>query len=147
MKWTIVPPALMLGGVVLIIIGFVWPRAVGNAGWNEQQAQRRSTAGADVHRLQYEHAFATEPEEDTGGYGRGVGRLDDNKQVSVDRIKAELDRAHEEWDRAEAELNWARARRSVPAFLFWFLGVVCCALGVLGYFVLRMEWVQQYIDV
>jgi hypothetical protein len=146
MKWTLLPPTAMGVGLFLMIAGFVWPRMIGNSTWTEEQAQRRATAGADVHRLQYEHAFATDPEKDEGPHGRGVGRIDDNGQVSVDRLKAQLDQAHEEWDRAESELKWARAKRSIPSHVLWWLGAFGCLLGVVSYFVLRMEWAQQFVD-
>lgn len=147
MKWMIIPPILMGCGLLLILAGFVWPRAVGRAGWSEEQAERRSTAGADVHRLQYQYAAAAEPETDNGGVGRGARPLNEGDRANADRIKAELDRAHEEWDRADLELKAARARRSVPAFVFWLLGIVSCLVGVAAHFVLRTEWAQQLVDV
>jgi hypothetical protein len=147
MKWTIAPPALMGAGLLLMIAGFIWPRVVGSSVWSEKQAQRLSTAGADVHRLQYQHAFATDGESNTGGGGqRRVEQFDDNPQPSTDRIKAELDQAREDWDQAKSELERARKMRSVPSHVLWWLGVVSCFLGVAGYFVLRTEWAQQYVE-
>jgi hypothetical protein len=147
MKWTILPPVLMAGGLLLIIAGFAWTRLVGNAGWSEEKAQRLSTAGADVHRLQYEHAFAADSEANTdGGRRRRVEDFDGSQKRSADRIKAELDQAHEEWDRSQAELNRVRKTRRVSAAVLWGLGIASCLLGVAGYFVLRTEWAQQYVD-
>lgn len=147
MKWTIVPPALMAVGLVLMIAGFVWPRVIGNAVWSEEQAQRRSQAGSDVHRLQYEHAFAAERENKSGENDRPfLDQFGDDPVPSADRVKAELDQAHEDWTQSDNELKWARTQRNLGAAVLWWLGVVSCLLGVVGYFVLRMEWAQQYIE-
>jgi hypothetical protein len=146
MKWTIVPPALMAVGLVLMIAGFVWPRIVGDSVWSEEQAGRMSRAGADVHRLQYQHASTRDRENGTQSGLSSVERLEGNPHKSADRLKAELDQAREDWDKAQSELDWARAKRNGPAAVLWWLGVVNCLFGVAGFFVLRTEWAQQYIE-
>jgi hypothetical protein len=147
MKWTIAPPVLMGVGLFLMIAGFVWPRVVGPSVWSEEQAKRLSRAGADIHRLQYEHAFAQEGEDHPPQGGpRRFEHVEADPSKNAEGIKAELDKAHQDWERAQKELGWARTKRNLPAHVLWWLGAVSCCVGVAGHFVLRTEWARRYIE-
>ena len=149
MGWKIAPPAAMACGLFLILGGYVWPMVVGKGMvYSEDQAVERMRASGELHRAFYSHAEAEHEEtnEIRKEPGVFVAHTHGDGAESVEQAKAELDKAQQDYDAATAALHSARRWRSVPAFLLKSFGCLAALAGVVGYFVLKSAWGQQFVE-
>jgi hypothetical protein len=146
MKWTVLPPVVISLGLALMVISWAWPVVMPvKSVWSEEQAQDRSEASADVHRLHYEYHAAVEREQGSGSNSAGRGGAME-ASGRADEIKVEYDKAKSRLQRSSEELKSARSFRLGLKGILWWSGIVFSLVGVGGYFVLRMEWAKQYVE-
>jgi hypothetical protein len=133
MKLLYAMSALVVAGVCLVAISFVWPGIVGGKGnWNDEKAKEHARLSAEGHRLMHEQA------EGPGGHDK-THAAKTAKETEAARKKADVARKEVERRFAEvdAELQRARNRGATTALVLRWLGAVCTIVGGAGYFVLR----------
>ncbi len=150
MRWTVVPPVAMGCGMILMLGGVIWPRLIPTEMvYSAEKAEVRMRASGELHRAHYAAAEAEHDathENESQPPGAHVGHTHGDGEESVEQAKEKLEKARQDYDAATAELNSARNWRFMPATILWWLGGTVAAMGVAGYFVLRTEWGQQFVE-
>jgi len=115
-------PLIAMGmGILLVALSLVWPRVIGGAVWNEQQASEHAEASAELHRLSHAGSHAAD---------HGTGGKEEHKAGS-------LAEARQRYERSQAALQQAQAYRRGSTWLLRWMGGICALLGAAGYFLLR----------
>jgi hypothetical protein len=150
MRWTVVPPVVMGCGMILMLGGVVWPRVIPTEMvYSEEKAKELMRAGGELHSAHYAHAEAEHDatrKQPPQQPGVTIAHTHGDGEESVEQAKEKLDKAKRDYDAATAELNSARKWRSMPATILWWLGGTVVTVGVAGYFVLKTEWAQQFVE-
>jgi hypothetical protein len=109
--WPILCGLLVIVGLVLFAVSFVWPgSSTRNSAWSTDQAVEYQAASANLHRLSHEYARTAGTDE-------------------AQKVRAELEKARKDFDGLSTDLESAIAR---PKRLAMFLRIGACALVLIG---------------
>jgi hypothetical protein len=138
---------ILLGGVVLVAISWVWPRLVGGTqSWSDEQAESYAQAAAALHTLTYKTAQAQEMAQRTAA-GKNPQVVLADKQLSkaaaagtpvdpttatADRMATELAVAKERYQRERGQFEAARSHGQSMATIMRWLGAALIAFGLIA---------------
>jgi hypothetical protein len=121
---TIVAVVLLVGGIGMVALSFVWPRvADARANWSTEQARQFQAAAAMLHSLSHQHAQQL--------------RQGDDREM---RDKLEV--AKREYESLHGQLEAARARPGNIAVGLRLAGVALMAAGGIGLYLSRADGVK-----
>jgi hypothetical protein len=110
----IVAVVLLVVGIGIVALSFVWPRVANSrANWSTDQARQFQAAAARLHSLSHQHAHQS-------------------RQSDPQKMNSELELAKTEYQLLEGQLEAARARPKNVAFGLRVAGVASMAAGALG---------------
>jgi hypothetical protein len=110
----IVAAVLLVGGIGIVALSFVWTRVANpRANWSTDQARQFQAAAARLHSLSHQHA-------------------QQSQQGDRQKMNAELELAKSEYQLLEGHLDAARSRPKNVAFGLRLTGMALMAAGALG---------------
>lgn len=124
---SILPISGVLLGIVLAVVGFIWPLLVpAGQGWTPEKSGRLADLGSEANKLQFEIVKAKKSPNMHGGQNPA-------------ELQATFDKTMAEYDTLKAELDSARNSPASTGSALKWIGIILAAGGGLFVFANRQQ--------
>jgi len=126
------PALFAVAGVLLLIVGFLWPTVDDpRRNWTDDQADEYTAASLALHQATHSHSPDNDPSGDHAGHDHAGHDHAGHDDAGGDRYEQNLAAAHQRFEQIKQQLESARQGPQNMAFWLKFIGGTLVGLAAL----------------